>query len=347
MADRLNLEEVGRRAGVSRSTVSRVVNGDTNVSTKTKRRVEAVIAETGYRPHAAARSLASKQTGVIGLVIPSAAETLFDDPYFGRLILGVSAATNETDLTLALFMFGDDPDERSIISRVVTPGLVDGVIVTATRMADPLIDHLQRTDMPFVVIGRPDDASSVYRVDVDNRGGAHAAALHFARLGRRRPALLAAPSNASAAVDRRNGYLDGLSEAGLEIDGRIGEGDWSQRSGHDAMAALLGRGTPADRPDAVFAASDRMAIGAIRAIHEAGLDCPRDVAVVSFDGLVSPDTVSPALSSVVQPVRAVGERAVGVLTSIIAGSSSMPESIVFPTRLVVRDSCGAPRGIEE
>ena len=336
MAERLNLEEIGRRAGVSRSTVSRVVNGEPNVSAKTKRRVEAVIAATGYRPHAAARSLASRHTGVIGLIIPSEADTLFNDPYFGRLILGASDAMNGLDLTLALFVFGDDLDESAIISRVVNPGLVDGVIVTATRMADPLIDHLRDADMPFVVIGRPDSPSAVFSVDVDNRGGARSTALHFAQLGRRRPALIAPPSNTSAGVDRRSGFLDGLAEAGLGIDGRIREGDWTEAAGRTAMAELL-----AGQPDAVFVGSDRMAVGALQAIREANLQCPRDVAVVSFDGIIPADMVVPRLTSVVQPVQEVGERAVSLLKSVLDGHTTTAESVVFPTELVIRETCGA------
>ncbi len=336
MAARLNLEEIGRRAGVSRSTVSRVVNGEPNVSAKTKRRVEAVIAETGYRPHAAARSLASRHTGVIGLVIPSEAGTLFNDPYFGRLILGASDAMNGLDMTLALFVFGDEIDESAIISRVVNPGLVDGVIVTATRMADPLIDHLRDAAMPFVVIGRPDNLSAVFSVDADNRGGARSAALHFAQLGRQRPALIAPPSNTSAGVDRRSGFLDGLAEVGLSIDGRIREGDWTEAAGRRAMAELLER-----RPDAVFVGSDRMAVGALQAIREADLRCPEDVAVVSFDGIIPADMVVPRLTSVAQPVQEVGERAVWLLKSVLDGQLTTAESVVFPTELVIRETCGA------
>lgn len=336
MARRLNLEEVGRRAGVSRSTVSRVVNGDPHVRAATKKRVDAVIAQTGYRPHAAARSLASNSTGVIALVIPSAVETVFDDPYFGRLILGISAETNETSMTLALFLFGDGPDPQAIISRVVAPGLVDGVIVTATNRGDPLIDHLHGADMPFVVIGRPDDARPVFSVDVDNRGGARAAALHLAGIGRRRLGLISAPANTSAGIDRRDGFVEGLSMSGLSIDGRISEGTWTESSGREAMKDLL-----PDRPDGVFVASDRMAIGAIRAIHDAGLTCPHDVAVVSFDGLVPPDLTTPRLTSVVQPVRAVGERSVRLLKSVIDGTATTPELVVFRTEFVVRESCGA------
>lgn len=336
MAQRLNLEEIGRLAGVSRSTVSRVVNQEPNVSAEAKRRVEAVISETGYRPHAAARSLASNRTGVVGLVIASAARTLFDDPFFGRLILGITSATNAQNTTLALFLLETDADGDSTVNRVVNSGTVDGVIVTATSMGDPVIDHLRSSDLPFVVIGRPEDGRTLYSVDADNRGGARSAALHLAACGYKRIGLVAPPSFTTAGVDRRSGFLEGLQEAGLSAEGRIREGDWSEESGRVAMESLL-----ATDLDAVFVGSDRMAVGALRAIREAGLSCPDDVAVVSFDGLLPPDQTVPRLSSVVQPVTEVGERAVLLLRAVIDGTTTTPEHVVFPTNLVVRESCGA------
>jgi len=340
---RVNLEEIGRLAGVSRSTVSRVVNGSPNVSAEAKKRVEAVIAETGYQPHAAARSLASNRTGVVGLVIPSAAETLFDDPYFGRLILGVTSATNSLGTTLALFLFEQESDGKSIVPRVVNPGLVDGVIVTASQMGDPLIDHLRKVEMPFVVIGRPDDGRSMFSVDADNRGGARLAALHLAKLGCTRPGLIAPPSNSTAGIDRRSGFLEGLAETGLDIDGRIAEGNWTEESGRSGMATIL-----ADNPDAVFVGSDRMAVGALRAIREAGLRCPDDIVIVSFDGLLPPDHTTPRLTSVAQPVTDVGDRAARLLQSVIDGTVTTPQHVVFATQLLIRESCGSlPEGSRE
>jgi LacI family transcriptional regulator len=339
MAQRLNLEEIGKLAGVSRSTVSRVVNDEPNVSSEVRARVMAVIAETGYRPHAAARSLASNRTGVVGLVIASAAKTLFDDPYFGRLILGVTGATNAVDTTLALFLFDEGADEHSVSARVVNSGLVDGVIVTATTMGDPVIGSLQRADLPFVVIGRPDDGDSVFSVDVDNRGGARAAADHLVACGYQRIGFIAPPANTTAGVDRRAGFLEGLDRAGLSVGGRVEEGDWGEESGRRAMERLLAK--EADRPDAVFAASDRMAVGGLRAIREAGLNCPSDVAVVSFDGLLPADQTVPRLTSITQPVAEVGERAATLLHDVIDGSVTEPEQIVFPTRLVIGESCGS------
>lgn len=339
MGKRLNLEEIGRLAGVSRSTVSRVVNGASNVSDEAKARVEAIVEQTGYRPHAAARSLASNRTGVIGLVIPSAVETLFDDPYFGRLILGISRATNVAGTTLSLFLFSDAADETVIARRVVNPGLVDGVIVTATRRGDPFINELADTGTPFVVVGRLDDGRPVISVDVDNRGGAKAASAHLVGLGHQRIGTIAAPSNTTAGLDRRAGYLEGLAEAGLSSEGLLVEGDWSEQSGFDGMNELL-----RSQPDAVFVASDRMAVGALRAITAAGLTCPDDVAIVSFDGLIPASQTVPQLTSVTQPVAEVGERAVALLHEAIGGEHRRPQQIVFPTELVVRESCGARIG---
>ncbi|MDX1447420.1 MAG: LacI family DNA-binding transcriptional regulator [Acidimicrobiia bacterium] len=334
---RLNLEEIGRMAGVSRSTVSRVVNGAENVSDEARARVESVIAATGYRPHAAARSLASNRTGVVGLVIPSAVESLFADPYFGRLIYGISTATYQLGKTLSLFIFKEESEEDAIYSRVVGPGLVDGVIVTATRMGDSLIQNLTDAEMPFVVVGRPDAGRPAFSVDADNRGGARTAAEHLASLGYREVGMITAPSNTTAGIDRRAGFLDGASDVGLSIDNRIVEGDWSERSGREAMAQLLS----SSRPEAVFVASDRMATGALRAIREAGLVCPDDIALVSFDGLVPPDHTVPSLTSVAQPVAEVGTEAANMLDAVITGELDTPESVVLPTRLLVRESCGA------
>ncbi len=342
VSQRLNLEEIGRMAGVSRSTVSRVVNGEPNVSPEAKAKVEAVIAATGYRPHAAARSLASNRTGVVGLVIPSAVETLFDDPYFGRLILGISGSTNELGLVLSLFIFKDSAEEGAISARVVRPGLVDGVIMTATRMGDPLIEDLSQAGMPFVVVGRPDEGHRLFSVDADNKGGAKAAALHMARLGYRRVGLIAAPSNTTAGLDRRSGFLEGVAESGLELGSRIVEGDWSEASGREGMVTLLS----SDRPEAVFVASDRMSVGALRAIRDAGLTCPDDVAIVSFDGLIPPNQTVPQLTSVAQPVSEVGAEAVRILHAVIENDLTDPQSIVLPTELQVRESCGAEQRSE-
>ncbi len=333
---RLNLEEIGRLAGVSRSTVSRVVNGEANVSNTAKERVEAIIAETGYRPHAAARSLASNRTGVIGLVIPSAAETLFDDPYFGRLILGATSASNDMEMTLALFLFEDESDQQSIIRRVIGSGLVDGVIVTAAEIGNSVPDVLRRANLPFVLVGRPDDETvSPHSIDLDNPGGAMLAAGHLADLGRTRPALISAPSNTTAGIDRHKGFIEGLANHGLDVEDRTAEGNWTEASGQTAMTSLL----PLE-PDSVFVASDRMAVGALRAIREAGLTCPDDIAVVGFDGLIPADQTTPRLTTVMHPVTEIGHRAATLLKSLLDDPDHPAERVMYESQLMIRESCG-------
>ncbi|MBT8240177.1 MAG: LacI family transcriptional regulator [Acidimicrobiia bacterium] len=337
---RLNLEEIGRLAGVSRSTVSRVVNGETNVSDAAKQRVESVIAETGYRPHAAARSLASNRTGLMGLVIPNDAASLFVDPYFGQLILGATGAANSIETTMALFLFEDESEQESVIPRVIGSGMVDGVVVTASAIGHTVAEDLGRANLPFVLVGRPHDPNVGYSVDVDNRGGARQAAHHLAVLGRTRPSLIAPPSNTTAGIDRRIGFLEGLSENGLDIGARTAEGEWTELSGQAAMESLLDL-----EPDSVFVGSDRMAVGALRAIQEAGLRCPDDIAVVAFDGLIPADQTSPRLTSVAQPVAELGRAAVLMLKSIIDNPETAPQRVVFNPTLLVRESCGSEKAI--
>lgn len=335
MAGRLTLEEIGRLAGVSRSTVSRVINGHHDVSNDVKERVLQVVADTGYRPNRAARSLVSSRTGLLGLVIPSGLNNLFQDPYFGRLIQGITSAANAAEQTLSLFLFEDRREEMELYERVIANGMVDGVLVTATTMQDPIIDRMRADGTRFVMIGRP-DADTVPFVDVTNRDGARAATQHLLWHGRRRLGTIAGPSNTTGGVDRRTGFLDAAAEAGVDVaSGLVQEADFTSGGAFDAMSRLLER-----RPDAVFCASDTMAIGALAAIDAAGLSCPQDVALVSFDGLVEAHQTTPSLTTVAQPVRRTGEEAVGLLLDVLDQEPEEPPRRILPTELVVRSSCG-------
>lgn len=332
----LTLEDIGRLAGVSRSTVSRVINGQASVSPDVRARVEEVIQRTGYAPNVAARSLVSGRTGVIGLVIPSRVHALFEDPYFGRLIQGVTAASNDLGKTLSLFLFQTEEEETALYPRVVTSRFLDGLIITATRMSDPLLARISQDEIPIVMVGRPDVEGMSY-VDADNHGGALLAATHLCSLGYERIGLIGAPTTTTAGVDRLNGFVEGLAMCGraLHPDLRI-DGDFSETSGHHAMERLLEQ-----QPDAVFAASDTMAIGALRALRERGVRVPQDVAVMGFDGLTASETTVPGLTTIRQPVTETGSHAVRMLDDLVSGATPSPQVKVMPVELVVRDSCGA------
>jgi LacI family transcriptional regulator len=336
----LTLEDIGRLAGVSRSTVSRVINNHPSVKPSVRERVEEVIRRTGYTPNVAARSLVSGRSGVIGLVIPSRVHALFEDPYFSRLIQGISTASNQAGNTLSLFLFQNEEEEGALYPRVVTSGFLDGLIITATRMADPLLARMAGGEIPVVMIGRPDVGGLSY-VDADNRGGAQMAATHLIELGYERIALLGAPVSTTAGVDRLNGFIEGLALHGRALHPSLRvDGDYSEASGYRGMLELIPR-----RPDAVFVASDTMAVGALRALREAAIRVPHDMAIVSFDGLPASEKAVPPLTTIRQPVADTGARAVRMLNDLVTGAARAPMVEIMPVELVIRESSGAMAGI--
>ena len=336
MAENLTLEDIGRLAGVSRSTVSRVINGQANVNADVRARVQEVIQRTGYTPNAVARSLVSGRTGVIGLVIPSRVHSLFEDPYFSRLIQGISTASNQSGTTLSLFLFQNEEEESALYPRVVTSGFLDGLILTATRMSDPLLARMAVGEIPLVIVGRP-DVEGVSYVDVDNRGGATKAATHLVDIGHERIGLVGAPVSTTAGLDRLNGFVEGLALRGKALHPDLrADGDFSEESGYQAMMQLIPKA-----PDAVFVASDTMAMGALRAVRDSGLSVPGDIALMGFDGFPGSGKSVPPLTTIHQPVSDTGARAVQMLNDLVTGAATAPISEIMPVELIVRESCGA------
>jgi len=335
----LTLEDIARQAGVSRSTVSRVVNGHPNVRADVRQRVLEVVQETGYHPNAAARTLASQRSRTIGLVLPRTVSSFFADPYFPHLTQGIAQACNQSDYTLGLFLVGSDEDEEKAFPRLSRRGYLDGVLVQTGQVGDQLIERLIHSEMPLVIIGRPFHSDGVSFIDVDNLDAARNAVGHLVRLGYQRIATITGPANNTTGIDRREGYLRALAERGRTVDeALVAEGDFSEASGYYAMKRLL----PA-KPDAVFAASDVMAFGGMRAIREAGLRIPEEIALVGFDDLPQASRSEPPLTTVRQQVVQFGMSAVEVLIDVIDNGVTPPRRIVMATELIVRDSCGAQR----
>lgn len=333
----MNLEEVGRLAGVSRSTVSRVLNGDARVSDDARERVEAVVREHGYQPHAAARSLASRRTRILGLLIPQAVGAIFGDPFFARLVQGVSEVCNaaDHDLVLLLDTSGDHSAIDRLHRRVVRRGQLDGLVVAAAVVDDPIVDRLHADRFPFVLVGRHPRHDLSF-VDIDNRAAARDAVAHLLDHGRRRVATVSGPANMIAAIDRRVGYEEAHREAGVgPLPGLTAEADFTRHGAYRAMRDLLRQ-----RPDAVFVASDTMAHGVLDALDEAGCRVPEDVAVVGFDGLEPDGVPRSTLSTVEQPATDLGREAVRTLLALIATPDGAPRRRILPTTLVPRGSCG-------
>jgi len=332
----LTLEDIARMAGVSRSTVSRVINDDPNVNKRTRQMVKKVIDELNFQPNLAARSLAAGQTKILGLVIPVVVNTLFTDPFFPLLLQSITSACYQKDYSIMLWL-AEPEFERRTIHQVLYNGLIEGVIVSSHKITDPIINTLAERKLPFVTIGRNPLRDDVSYVDVDNYHGACEATHHLINLGRRRIATITGAMDMVAGIDRLKGYQDALIEAGLTPDPDLAlDGGFTDAGAYRCMQRLLTL-----KPDAVFVASDSMAAAALRCILESGQRVPEDISLVGFDDIPQSMLTQPPLTTIRQPFSRMGSAAVEVLAGLIDNPSSGPQRIILPAELVVRSSCGS------
>jgi DNA-binding LacI/PurR family transcriptional regulator len=332
LGSRPTLEQVALRAGVSRATVSRVVNGSTTVAEPIREAVRRAVDELGYVPNQAARSLVTQRTDSIALILPETASRVFSgDQFFPGIIRGVSQELEAADKQLVLMMAGSAASHRRV-ERYVLARHVDGVLLASMHGVDPLPGALARMGTPVVCSGRPLGPDAVPFVDVDHVGGVRTAVRHLIATGRRRIATIAGPLDMVAGLDRLSGYREELAEAGLPA--LVAGGDFTRESGYAAMRQLL-----VDDPDldAVFAASDLMAHGALRALRAAGRRVPEDVAVVGFDDIEMARYTDPPLSTVRQPILEIGRQIARQLLRL-AGGEEIDRQLILPTELVLRDT---------
>jgi DNA-binding LacI/PurR family transcriptional regulator len=328
------LEDVAARAGVGRGTASRVVNGASHVSQATREAVLRAVDELGYVPNRAARSLVTRQTDSVALVVSESEERFFAEPFFAAIVRGVSAALATSGYRL-LLSIQQGPQDRRRLESYLTPQHVDGVLLLSLHGDDPLPAYLEGQGLPTVLGGRPAGPEPTSYVDVDNEAGALLAVRHLVAAGRRRIATVTGPLDMAAGLGRLAGYRQALAEAGLQVDeSLVVHGDFGEASGATAAAVLSDRHADLD---AVFAASDPMAIGALRALAARGVQVPSDVAVVGFDDSPSAMHTSPLLTTVHQPVEEMGREMVRVLTARMA-RQPVDLRVVLATHLVVRES---------
>lgn len=333
--ERPTLEAVARRAGVSRATVSRVVNGSTTVAAAIRDAVNRAVEELGYVPNQAARSLVTQRTESIALILPESASRVFsDDMFFPAVIRGVSVELEAADKQLVLMMAGS-PASHDRVERYAMAGHVDGVMFASMHGADPLPGSLARMGIPVVCSGRPmaSAESDVPYVDVDHVGGVAAAVRHLVATGHRRIATIAGPQDMVAGVDRLTGYQSALAEAGLPEHTAVG--DFTRESGVRAMRQLLAEDP---RLDAVFVASDMMAHGALQAVKESGRRVPENVAVIGFDDFEISRFSDPPLTTVRQPIVDIGRTMAKQMLGLVDGKPDVPRCVVLPVELVVRAS---------
>ena len=329
------LDEVAVLAGVSRATVSRVVNDSPRVSAEAREAVLSAVAALRYVPNRMARSLVTRRTDTIALVLNEPNTQVFSDPFFASIVRGVSATLADTDLNLVLLTAQDEREQQKI-GRYARQGHVDGVILMSVHSDDPLPDILAEAGVPLVLCGRPFDDREVAYVDADNRGGAREATAHLVGTGRRRIATVTGPLDMIAGVDRLAGHRAALADAGLPADpALVAEGDFTESGGYRATEALLQR---APDLDAVFVASDPMAVGALRALRAAGRRVPDDVAVVGFDDAAVAERCDPPLTTIAQPLADMTPLLTELLLRQVEGTGEQAEHRVLRTHLVRRAS---------
>lgn len=325
---------VAAAAGVSRATVSRVVNGSPKVSAQVAEAVNNAIVRLNYVPNRAARTLASRQAMAIALLVPEDIGRFYSDPYFASVIKGITGRLEDTDYVLNLLVSSSDPRHKT--RRYLGGGMVDGALVVSHHAGDR--DLIELSDIvPTVFGGDPTTMLGLddrYYVDVDNTSGAREAARHLIRIGRRRIGTVTGAMDMHAAVHRLAGWREALAEAGLD-DSVVAHGDFTSYGGAGAMRDLLTRWPDLD---AVFVANDLMARGALITLGAAGRRVPEDVAVVGFDDSFAATNESPALTTVRQGADEMGWAMADMLLSLLGGGSPESRSRILPTSLVLRET---------
>lgn len=324
------IRDVARAAGVSVATVSRALNGASNVLPETRQRIEQAARALRFTPSGAARSLITRRTDTIGALLPD-----LHGEYFSELIRGIDQAARARGLHLLVSSSHGNADEAAAALRAMN-GRVDGLLVMSPHADADFLRHNLPGSLPAVLLNSGIDLEDHASFVVDNLGGATTMTRHLVASGRQRVAFITGPQGNDEAAQRLAGYRAGLKPGMPEM---VFEGDFSEEAGWAAGRRIANH---KPRPDAVFAANDMMAVGCMAALHEAGLRVPEDIALAGFDDIPIARYVTPALTTIRVPIAALGAAALDALVQAVeAPATQARHTVVTPVELVVRRSCGA------
>lgn len=331
----LNLEDIARLTGFSRSTVSRVLNNHPHVSRRTREKVMGVIREYNFQPHPAARALATQRLQVLSVLIPYNVTDLFQDTYFPIVLQNITVHANQLDYSVILELTSNAMDEMTFYDRAFGNRLAAGFIIVSAIFDDILIEHLTRQDRPCITIGHPPEGlQNMSYVDTRNTEGASIAVTHLIEQGYKRIGFIPGREG-TANTDRYQGYLQALQAAGRPVEQDLIApcGLYTEVGGYDSMVCLL-----QNNIDAVFCASDMMAIGAIRAVKDAGLRVPADIGVCGFDDIPAACVADPPLTTIRQQIDQLGLQTADGIISILEGNQDLPFQRLLPIELIRRGS---------
>jgi DNA-binding LacI/PurR family transcriptional regulator len=328
----VSIKDVARAANVSHSTVSRALRNSPLVNVETRALIHRIAAEKGYTVSAVGRSLVTRRTNTIGVVV-----TTIADPFAGEVVSGIEEFALSHDYSVILAASHSDADRELRAVNSFQERRVDGILVMASRIGARYLQMLSGMKVPIVLINSHHAGEFVYSVRIDNIDGARLATGHLAGLGHRRIAYIGDKFGFQSDIERLTGYRETLEEQELDFDpDLVVHGDGTPESGMKAMRRLL---TLTDRPTAVFSYNDREAIGAMRGVRECGLRVPRDISIVGFDDLYLSSYTDPPLTTIQQPKREMGLLAGEILLRLFRGEK--PESQMTKGSLLVRESTAA------
>jgi DNA-binding LacI/PurR family transcriptional regulator len=338
----VTIKDVARAAGVSASTVSRVLTGNPRISPETQEKVRLVLRNLKYHPHAGARSLVTGSSRTIGLVTSRPGAETFANPFFPEVIRGICSVLEVAGYNLVLSTAQGEANQRKSCLDMLRSRHVDGVILTSSRLGDELIDALVSEGRNFVLIGRPADKAgnlshpAVYAVNNDNILAAAVATAHLVSGGHRRIAFVTGPQHWVYCFDRLQGYRQGLSQAGLPLDpALVQQGNITQQDGNRAVDRLFSLPEP---PTAILAMDDTLALGALEAAQRRGLRVPADLAVAGFNDSPIASWTRPQLTTVRIPVFDLGAMAARMLAGLLDGTHARPHQVILPSEIIIRES---------
>ncbi len=341
----MSLQKIAKLSGVSKSTVSRVINNDPNVSPRTREKVLAIIEEQQFQVNPVARALASHHSKIIGVVIPNEIGVLFDTSfYFPTILRGVSQATHDRDYAMLLMIGHDSEDDIRFARRIVRNQIMDGLIIVSPTIGHPIVRELIDAESTFISADRIEHETwDANFVTVENIESSRQAVSHLINLGRRRIAILPGDPRIIDSLDRLEGYKVALENAGIPYDpDLVVPTNYGYDTGYESMRDLLNSDVEFD---GVYASQSTLAVGAVNAILDAGLRLPEDISLIAFDDLA--DAMNPriGISTMRQPVLEKGYQLADTLIDLIEGKVSAPIQRFLPTELVIRETCGSLKKI--
>jgi DNA-binding LacI/PurR family transcriptional regulator len=333
---RVTINDIAKVAGVSPSTVSRVIANNPKISAATREKVFKIMQEMNYHPNIIARSLANQSTRIIGVVIPGMADKAFQHPFYPEILRGISSIAYKNKYNILISSIGNPEEEKHSVKQFACGGITEGIILLASRTRNSSVSELLKLDFPFVLVGKPENDHEVNWVDNDNFAIGYQLTQHLIEQGHRKIAFIGVVPEHFVTMDRLNGYKQALQEHGIPCDEQlIVESRFITDNGYDLMKKLLERGK---LPTGVIGCDDLLCFGAMKLIMERGLKIPEDIAVAGFNNVPLADYSHPPLTSVEINAFSLGSKALELLLAALHSEYQSFNRAIIPAKLVIRES---------